>query len=118
MTSIVAQLSNWAKSNSAMLVSRGVQLTEKFPEPNSTHPWKASIALVYREIIVSYTVWERTAFQTELIIMNASTGKTIVMDEKMPDDASVIQTDLDEVVRKLLDDFYRGISPDPKLVIS
>jgi hypothetical protein len=40
------------------------------------------------------------------------------MDEKMPNDASVIQTDLDEVVGKLLDNFYQGMSPDPKLVIS
>jgi hypothetical protein len=118
MNSIVAQLLSWTKLNSAMLSSRGVELTEKFPEAGTTHPWKASIALVYGEIIVSYTVWERSGFQTELIIMNASTGKTIVMDEKGPSDASVIQADLDEVVRKLLDDFYRGMSPDPKLVIS
>jgi hypothetical protein len=101
-----------------MLFSRGVQLTEKFPAPDSVHPWKASIALVYGEIVVSYTVWERSAYQTELIIMNASTGKTIVMDEKMPNDASLIQAELDEVTRKLLDDSYRGIDPDPKLVIS
>ncbi len=116
MISIVAELSNWAKLNSVMLEGRGVRLTKKFPEPDSTHPWKASIALVYGEIIVSFTVWERSAFQTELIIMNSSTGKTIVMDEKMPDDAYTIHANLDEVVRKLLDDFYRRIGPDPKLV--
>lgn len=118
MTSIVAELSNWVKANSSMLFSRGVQITEKFPAPGSTHPWKASIALVYGDLMVSYTVWERSALQTEMIIMRASTGQTLVMDEKMPNDAYAIHGDLDDVARKILDDFYRGVNPDPKLVIS
>ena len=82
MTSIVEQLSIWAKTNATALLSRGVQLTEKFPEPGSTHLWKAGIALAYEEIIVSYTVWERSVFQTELLVMNVSTGKTIIMDDQ------------------------------------
>jgi hypothetical protein len=82
------------------------------------HPWKASIALVYSEIMVSFTVWERSVFQTELIIMNAKTGKTLVMDEKTPNDAALIRADLDGVIEQLLRDYYRGVDPDPKLVIS
>jgi hypothetical protein len=82
MSSIVAELADWTKANAVALTSRGVQVTEKFPEPNSAYPWKAGIGLVYKEIIVSFTVWERSIFQTELIIMNASTRKTIVVDDK------------------------------------
>ncbi len=51
-------------------------------------------------------------------LSRSAVGCRIVMDEKMPNDASVIQTDLDEVVGKLLDNFYQGMSLDPKLVIS
>lgn len=82
------------------------------------HPWKASIALVYNEIMVSFTVWERSVFQTELIIMNAKTGKTLVMDEKTPNDAALIRAHLDGVIEQLLRDYYHGVDPDPKLVIS
>jgi hypothetical protein len=70
-----------------------------------------------REIIVSFTVWERSIFQTELIIMNGSTRKTIVMDDKTPSDVALMRADLDRVVQRLLSDFYHEASPDPKLVI-
>ena len=118
MSSIVAELADWTKANTVALTGRGVQVTEKFPEPNSAYPWNASIGLIYKEIIVSFTVWERTIFQTELIIVNASTRKTIVMDDKTPSDVAVMRADLDRVVQRLLSDFYRDASPDPKLVIS
>ena len=118
MTSIVKELAEWTKANAASLVSRGVQVRERFPEPNSMYPWTAGIGLVYDEILVSFTVWERTVLQTELIIMNAKTGKTVVVDDKTPSIASLIRIDLDDVVQKLLSGYYRGIAPDPKLVIS
>ena len=117
MSSIVAELADWTKANAAALTSRGVQVTEKFPEPSSAYPWKAGIGLVYKEIIVSFTVWERSIFQTELIIMNGSTRKTIVMDDKTPSDVALMRADLDRVVQRLLSDFYHEASPDPKLVI-
>jgi hypothetical protein len=118
MSSIVAELADWTKANAVALTSRGVQVTEKFPEPNSAYPWKAGIGLVYKEIIVSFTVWERSIFQTELIIMNASTRKTIVVDDKTPSDVAHMRADLDSVVQRLLSDFYHEASPDPKLDIS
>ncbi len=118
MNSIISALVNWAKQNSVTLSGRGVRLTEKFPDQNSTHPWKASIALAYNGIVVSYTVWERTVFQTELIVMNTLTGKTIVMDEGTPNDPSTIDADLDQVAQKLLSGAYSRARPDPKLIIS
>jgi hypothetical protein len=117
-TSIVQQLADWAKQVSAKLAERGVQLTEKFPEPGSLQPWKASVALAYDDVIVSYTVWERTRLQTELLVMNTLTGKTVVMKEGEPASPSVVSTELDSVVRNLLDGSYSRMNPDPKLTIS
>lgn len=115
MSSIVKELADWTKANAAMLASSGVQVTEKPPEPSST--WKASVALVYDDVIASFTVWERSLFQSELIVMNAKTGKTLDMDEKTPSEAALIRADLDTVVQRLLDGSYRNAKPDPKLVI-
>ena len=115
--SIVQQLADWAKQNSAMLAGRGVQLTEKFPEPGSPHAWKAGIALAHDGVIVNYTVWERTRLQTELLIMNTITGKIVVMEEGTPSSPSMISADMDGVTERLLDGFYRRTIPDPKLTI-
>jgi hypothetical protein len=71
MNSIVKELRDWTTTNAAMLARSGVQVTEKPPEPGSTHPWKASVALVFDEVIVSFSVWERTLFQSELIVSSA-----------------------------------------------
>jgi hypothetical protein len=116
MSSIVKELADWTRASAAMLASRGVQVTEKPPVPS--YPWKAGVWLVYNDILISFTVWERTRFQSELIVMNAKTGKTLVMDDKTPSDATLIRVDLDAVVQRLLDGSYRNAKPDPKLVIS
>jgi hypothetical protein len=118
MSSIVEELANWTKANAGSLARSGVQVTERPPEPNSEHAWKASIALAYEDVIVSFTVWERSLFQSELIVMNAKTGQTLVMDEKTPSDGTLIRADLDAVVQRLLSGSYRAAKPDPKLVIS
>ena len=116
--SIVQQLADWVAQNLTMLAARGAQLTQRFPEPESAHPWKASIGLTYDGVIVSYTVWERTQLQTELLVMNTHTGKTVVMEEGVPTSPLVVSTDMDGVVGKLLDGTYRRMDPDPKLKIS
>ena len=118
MNSIVKELAGWTKANIAMLSSHGVRLTEKFPAPNSACSWKVSVTMSYKATAVSFTVWERTVFQTELIVMNANTGKTLVMDEKTPATPIVIRGDLDLVVQRLLSGFYDHANPDPKLIIS
>jgi hypothetical protein len=117
-TSIVQQLADWAKQVSAKLAECGVQLTKKFPEPGSMHPWKASVALAYDGVIVSYTVWEQSRLQTELLVMNTLTGKTVVMEEGEPTNPSAVSTELDSAIRNLLDGSYRRMNPDPKLTIS
>lgn len=92
-------------------------MTEGLPQPGSNYAWKASIALGYDGILVSYTVWERSDLQTELIVMNALTEKTIRMDDQNPVDPRVVHVDLDLVVGKLLDGTYKKMAPDPKLII-
>lgn len=118
MNSIVKELAGWAKANAETLSSRGVRLTEKFPDSNSACSWKSSITMSYKAIVISFTVWERTVFQTELIIMNKNTGKTLVMEEKTPTASNIILDDLDIVVTRLLGGFYDRANPDPKLIIS
>jgi hypothetical protein len=118
MTSIVDELRNWARNNSTMLRERAVQLTERFPEPNSEAFWKAGIGLKHGDILVSYTVWERTILQTTLIVMNTATKKTIVVEDANPEGAEQVNIDLDIVTKKLLDDSYAKMEPDPKLIIT
>ena len=118
MNSIVKELADWTKANTAMLSGHGVLLTEKFPDSNSACSWKASITMSYKAIAISFTVWERTIFQSELIIMNTNTGKTLVMDEATPTASTTILNDLDLVVQRLLSGFYDRANPDPKLIIS
>lgn len=96
--SIVDQLSLWSKNNATMLCENGIELVGKFPGQDSSFAWKASIGLIHDSIVVSYTVWERTIFQTELIILNVLTKKTIVMADKTPESAQIVRADLDEIV--------------------
>jgi hypothetical protein len=116
--SIVRQLSEWTKQHAEVLTGRGVEVTERFPEEGSPYPWKACIGLTYDGVIVTFTVWERTILQTELLVMNTFSGKLVVMDEGEPTSPSVIASELDRVTAKLLSGYYRRMDPDPKLTIT
>lgn len=106
MPSIVNQLSIWTTNNAAKLRDKGVELIENIPGPGSNHPWKANIGLIYGGFAVSYTVWERTIFQTELLVVDGLNRKTIVMEDREPATAEVVHADLNDVVRKLLDNAF------------
>ena len=116
--SIVQQLANWSMQNSARLTARGLVVDERFPQANSPHPWKASVGLTYDGVVVSYTVWERTQLQTELLVLNTHTGKTVVMKDTSPVSPSIVSSELDEIAENLLNGVYREMSPDPRLTIS
>jgi hypothetical protein len=66
--SIIDQLVYWLATRRANLVQAGIEITDRLPQPSSNVPWKGSIGLVKDDILVSYTVWERTVFQTSLIL--------------------------------------------------
>src|ERR1700685_2814663 len=102
MKSVVEQLIAWVRENSITLETNGIQVIEGFPKPDSIAEWKANVSLAYNGILVSYTVWERLGLQTELIVMNASTKKTIIMDDNSTEDPQIVRTDLDGVLKKLL----------------
>ncbi len=101
-----------------MLRENGVDLVKRFPEPGSNLGWKASIGLAYNGIVVSYTVWEKTKYQTELLVMNSEENKTIVMNDNSPQSTEQVHADLDVVVQWLLDGRYKAMNPDPKLTIT
>jgi hypothetical protein len=109
MTSIVNELSIWTTSNAKTLRDKGVEVIVRIPGPGSNIPWKAGIGLLYGDIIVSYTVWERTIFQTELIVMNSLTEKCVVMDDREPAVAEAIHAELDDVVTRLIDNTFRDM---------
>ena len=117
MISIVNQLSTWAEKNEKFLEKSGIQLIKRIPDVNSSISWKASIGLTHNGVLVSYTVWERDNFQTELIIMNTLKQKTIMMVDKTPTDPHDIHLELDDVVKHLLAGVYLKMEPDPKLII-
>lgn len=94
-----------------MLEEKRIKLIEKFPEAGSNMPWKASIGLEYEEILVSYAVWEMTIFQTDLLVVNALSKKTVVMESASPEDPSIIHADLDDVVRGMLCGRFGKIEP-------
>lgn len=118
MNSIVKQLTIWVNNNSKTLHVKGIRIINRIPDPQSNLTWKAGIGLLYKDIIVSYTVWERTDLRTELIIMNSLTKNTIILDDKKPEDPYVVHVDLDQVIMKLLDSTYKNMEPDPKLIIT
>jgi len=118
MSSLIDQIIAWAGNNAESLREKGIQVVEKFPGKTSDPTWKASLGLTYDGILVSYTVWERTNWQTELLVMNSLTRQTIVMDDKTPESPEAVHEDLDDVVSKLLNRTYKRMKPDPKLTVT
>ena len=119
MSGIVKRLGDWARLNAPLLRQKGFLVEENIPLPGSNlPPWKANIGLVYNNIIVTYTVWERTILQIELIVMNAKTKQTLVMNDATVGNAEVVDRDLQDIVNKLIDSTYSNMKPDPKLVIT
>jgi hypothetical protein len=79
------------------------------PQPSSNVPWKGGIGLVKDDILVSYTVWERIAFQTELIIVDGESGETLRSDDATPEHPEEIEAILDAVVNDLVAGTYRRV---------
>jgi hypothetical protein len=113
MASIVEELMLWTARNENFLAGNGIEISPRFPEPDSGVTWKASIGFKSNDILASYTVWERTEFATELIVMSGHSGKTIVADDGNPTDVRVVHLDLDAFVNRLMDGSYlRMDSPE------
>lgn len=85
-----------------------------FRQPWANSPWKSGLGFIHNDIVVDYTVWERTIFQTSLIVLNGLSKKTLVSDDNEPSDSSVVHGDLDDIVRKLIDGTFANMKPDPK----
>jgi hypothetical protein len=118
MSGIVHKLESWLRENSHALRQKGIIVEERVPSPGANVPLKANVGLVHDGIVVSYTVWDRDKLQTELIVLNATTGQTIVMEDRIVDDIEVVNTDLRDITSKLINHTYLTMKPDPKLVIT
>lgn len=101
MKSIVDELEQWAEASEPHLIQWGIQLTRRFPERGANERWKASVGLVRENLIASFTVWERVPLQTELLVMDAKNGETIVMVDENPAKAEIIADQLNQVVSHL-----------------
>ena len=109
--SIIDQLVYWLATRRANLVQAGIEITDRLPQPSSNVAWKGSIGLVKDDILVSYTVWERTVFQTSLIIVDGESGETLRSDDATPEHSEEIEAVLDAVVNDLVAGTYRRVYP-------
>jgi hypothetical protein len=107
--SIIKQLAHWLTARRANLIQAGIEITDRLPQPSSNVPWKGTIGLVKDDIIVSYTVWERTVFQTSLIIVDGESGETLRSDDATPEYPEEIEAILDAVVNDLVAGTYRRV---------
>ncbi|UTD29057.1 hypothetical protein [Bradyrhizobium sp. WD16] len=107
--SIVDQLSQWLGTRRTNLVQSGIEITDRLPQLSSNVPWKGTIGLAKDDIFVSFTVWERTAYQSELIIVDGQSGKTLRSDDATPQRPEEIEAVLDSVVNDLVAGIYRRV---------
>ena len=107
--SIVHQLRLWLETRRERLVRTGIEITDRVPQPSSNVPWKATIGLVKDGVLVSFTVWERTELQTELIVVDGVSGKTLRSVDATPEHPSEIEAVLDIVVNDLITGSYRQL---------
>jgi hypothetical protein len=107
IASIVKQLSHWVAQNREELVDKGIEVSDRTPEPSSNIPWKGTVGLVKDDILVSYTVWERTIFQTELIVVDGKSGATLRSEDGNPRHPEDIEPVLNALVEDLLTQKYR-----------
>lgn len=109
--SIVKQLTSWLAENREELVGQGVAVDDRIPQLFSNVTWKATIGLIKDDIYVSYTVWERTVFQTELIVVDGQSGETLLSEDRSLERAEEIEPVLGAILRDLVTGKYRYLTP-------
>jgi hypothetical protein len=109
-TGLVSALHLWIDGHSAGLKQSGIEIETRFPDHSSPAPWKASVEFVFNDILVTYTVWERTIFQTSLIVFNMKEKQTVFFKDAEPEAVDVIDAELADVVEKLTSGAYGKMS--------
>jgi hypothetical protein len=107
--SIIHQLADWLTTRRANLAQAGIEITDCLPQSSSNVPWKGTIGLVKDDIFVSFTVWERTEYQSELIIVDGESGETLRSEDATPQHPEEIDIVLDAVVNDLVEGTYRRV---------
>ena len=106
--SIVNQLAHWLATRRAKLDQAGVEIDARLPRSSTNDfPWKAGITLVKDDILVMFTVWERTVYETELMIEDGLARKTLRYKEATPQRPEEIRPTLDAVMDELIAGTYR-----------
>jgi hypothetical protein len=109
-TGIVNKLIAWVRGHAADLERQGIRIEEQFPDDNSLAPWKSTVGFVFNDVVVTYTVWERTILQTSLVVVNSKTKRTVFFKDSEPEAADIVDSDLPDVVRKLTSGDYSRMS--------
>lgn len=109
--SIIRKLEEWTRNHADYLRSHGITLEMRIPSSTSNIQWKASVNLAYEHILVSYTVWERTYLQSELLVFNSISKKTVYMHDAQLSSAEFVDIEMDEAVVKLLNGEYSQLPP-------
>jgi len=107
--SIVHQLGYWLEARRERLAQARIEVDDRLPRAFSNAPWKGSIGLTKDNILVSFTVWELTTFQAELIVVDGNSQETLQSIDFSPQRPSKIESVLDEVVTKLAYGAYRRL---------
>ena len=105
--SIVQWLRHWLETRRERLAQVGIAIEDRIPQWSSNLSGKATVGLIKDDVLVSYTVWDNTRFQTELIIVNGGSGETLRSIDATPDHPSEIEAVLDAVVDDLIAGNYR-----------
>lgn len=107
---IVDRLISWVRDHATDMEQRGLRIEKQFPGDSSPLPDKATVGFIFRDIVVTYTVWQVTILQTSLIVFNSRTKRTVFFRDSEPETPDVIGTDLADVVQKLLSGEYERMS--------
>jgi hypothetical protein len=107
MKSIVREIKKWVKANRESLEEKGLSIQTMIPTSDDEVQWKGSIEIEYNGVTIRYTASERTIFQTELLVIDASSKDTLQTKDNSPPGHQTVQSELDQAVMGLLSGAYR-----------
>jgi hypothetical protein len=111
--SIIKHLEAWVDANRSRLQRSGIVIDARISTPTSDMPRVASVELEGDSVIISYAVWERTDCRTELVVFNKEAKEIVLVKDTQPESPSVVDSDLDDAVAKILSGEYAALPPLP-----
>lgn len=115
---LVSAFRKWIEENRDRLAAEAVSVTGKLPGREENEQTKGNVGLSKGHIIVSFTAWDRTPINQELIVYNTHVDKTVVMDDTEETSVESVIRNLDTVSNLLSCGAYDDLEPDRKLTIT